>query len=140
MNQVLPESLVVTMTTLYQPCSGNVGVQIQAGNTFAVPFDLSHVHGQSGTVYLTTDAENNFQAAEQMTLAPEGLAGKVAFMSIGTIQATVFGETETVTRSYIVGTPEGTGYSWQAGIIVGGCIVTNGVSDDAIIAKLKGDS
>lgn len=70
-----------------------------------------------------------------MTLYPEGLSGKVAFMSDGSIQATIFGQQETVTLVYIIGTPDSSGYTWQAGIVAGGCIVTTGPSDE-IMAKL----
>ena len=75
----LPAKLVLDFTTLYQPCSGNVGTQIQQGNTFSVPFDLSQVKYQSGNwnglVFVMTDAENNFQAGSQIKMAAEGLAG-----------------------------------------------------------------
>jgi hypothetical protein len=136
----LPAKLVVEFTTLYKPCSGNVGSQIQQGNTFSVPFDLSHVTQNQGAwngyVLLTTDAENNFQATAQMQLSAEGLAGKVAFMSTAPGQVTIYGEGETVSLVSVVGTPSGSGFTWGAGIVVGGCVVTNGASADEVAAKL----
>ena len=136
----LPAKLVLDMTTLYQPCSGNVGTQIDQGNTFSVPFDLSQVKYQDGNyndyAYVTTDAENNFQAATKMQMFAEGLAGKAAFMFTGQSKATVYGQPETVTRVFIIGTPSGDSFTWQAGIIVGGCAVTNGSDADEVAAKL----
>ena len=136
----LPAKLVLDFTTLYQPCSGNVGTQIQQGNTFSVPFDLSQVKYQSGNwnglVFVTTDAENNFQAATQIQLSAEGLSGKVAFMSTGQGKATVYGQPETISRVFIIGTPSGDDFTWQAGVIVGGCAVTNGEAGDELAAKL----
>ena len=136
----LPAKLVLDFTTLYQPCSGNVGTQIQQGNSFSVPFDLSQVKYQSGNwnglVFVTTDAENNFQAGLQIQMSPEGLSGKVAFMSTDQGKATVFGQPETVERVFIIGTPSGDSFTWQAGVIVGGCAVTNGESSDEVAAKL----
>ena len=136
----LPAKLVLDFTTLYQPCSGNVGKQIDQGNTFSVPFDLSHVKNEGGNwngyVYVTTDAENNFQAGAQMRLSAEGLSGKVAFMSTSQGKATVYGQPETVDRVFIIGTPSGGGFTWQSGIIVGGCTVTNGADGDELTAKL----
>ena len=136
----LPAKLVLDFTTLYQPCSGNVGTQIDQGNTFSVPFDLSQVKNEGGNwngyVYVTTDAENNFQAGAQMRLSAEGLSGKVAFMSTSQGKATVYGQPETVDRVFIIGTPSGGGFTWQSGIIVGGCTVTNGADGDELTAKL----
>lgn len=136
----LPAKLVLDFTTLYQPCSGNVGTQIQQGNTFSVPFDLSQVKYQSGNwnglVFVMTDAENNFQAGSQIKMAAEGLAGKVAFFSTTQTTATVFGQQETVTKVFIIGTPSGDSFTWQAGIVVGGCAVLNGDAGDEVAAKL----
>lgn len=132
----VPDKLVLNFTTLYQPCSGNVGKQIQQGNAFSVPFDLSHIEGQGGVVYVTTDAEENFQAATQIQLSPEGLSGKLAYMSVGPGKATVYGEQDVVERVFIIGTPDGDGYDWQAGVIVGGCAVTNGEAGEEVTAKL----
>lgn len=136
----IPDTLVLAFTTLYQPCSGNVGIQIQQGNTFSVPFDMTYVQGAGGVVYVKTTPETNFQAAAPLRLSPEGLSGKLAFMSIGSVQATVFGQQETVTRVFIIGTPDPGGYSWRAGIIVGSCTVTNGEAYEQVIAKLTQDS
>ena len=136
----LPAKLVLDFTALYQPCSGNVGKQIDQGNTFSVPFDLSNVKYQSGNwngyVYVTTDAENNFQASAQIQMSAEGLSGKVAFMSTSQSKATVYGQPETVERVYIIGTPSGSDFTWQAGIIVGGCAVTSGGESDEVASKL----
>jgi hypothetical protein len=136
----LPAKLVLDFTTLYKPCSGNVGSQIQQGNTFSVPFDLSQVTHHDGAwngyVFVTTDAENNFQAAARIQLSAEGLAGKVAFMSTAPGQATVYGQGETISLVSIVGTPSGTNFTWSAAIIVGGCAVINGANVDEVAAKL----
>ncbi|HJQ71325.1 MAG TPA: hypothetical protein VKA70_20270 [Blastocatellia bacterium] len=137
----LPPKVVLDFTALYQPCSGNVGTQIQQGNSFSIPFDLSQVRYEggnwNGTVYVTTDAENNFQAASPMKMFAEGLAGKVAFMFTGQSKATVFSQQEEVTRVYIIGTPSGDDFTWQAGIIVGGCAVVSGEDTDEVASKLS---
>lgn len=140
----LPAKLVLDFTTLYQPCSGNVGTQIQQGNTFSVPFDLSQVTHQGGMwgglVYVMTDAENNFQAASQIRMAAEGVAGKLAYFSTSQGKATVYGQDEVISKVFILGTPSGDGYTWQAGIVVGGCAVTNGAAGDELAAKLTQES
>jgi hypothetical protein len=136
----LPAKLVLKFTTLYKPCSGNVGSQIQQGNTFSVPFDLSQVKYNQGAwngyVYVTTDAEDNFQASAQMQLSAEGLAGKVAFMSTASGAATVFGQQEKISLVSIVGTPSGTTFTWAAAVVIGGCVVLNGANAEELAAKL----
>jgi hypothetical protein len=136
----LPAKLVLSLTTLAKPCSGNVGKQIQQGNTFSVPFDLSQVKYQNGDwngyVYVTTDAENNFQAGSQIQLSAEGLAGKIAFISSAPGTASVYGQNETVSLVYIVGTASGNGFTWETGMVVGGCVVTSGTNSDEVAAKL----
>ena len=137
----LPAKIVLDFTSLFQPCSCNVGTQIQQGNSFSVPFDLSQVKYQSGnwngTVYVTTDAENNFQAASPIKMFAEGLAGKVAFMSTDQSKATVFNQQEEITRVFIIGTPSGDDFTWKAGIIVGGCAVLSGGDSDEVTDKLS---
>ena len=137
----LPPRLVLDFTKLFQPCTGNVGTEIQQGNSFSVPFDLSQVKYQNGNwnglVFVTTDAENNFQAASQIQMSAEGLAGKVAFMSTGQSAAKVFGQQEDITRVFIIGTPAGDSFTWKAGIVVGGCAVLNGEASDELAAKLS---
>lgn len=138
-----PDTLVLAFTTLYEPCSGNVATQIQQGNTFSVPFDMTkapHAPGQNGLVYLKTDQESNFQAAGPLQLSNEGLSDKIGFMSVGTVQAKVFGQPETITRLFLVGTPNGDVFTWQTGIFVGSCIVTNGEVNEAMLAKIKQSS
>jgi hypothetical protein len=136
----LPAKLVLVLTTLARPCSGNVGKQIQQGNTFSVPFDLSQVRHQNGNwngyVYVTTDAENNFQAASRIQLSAEGLAGKIAFISSAPGSANVYGQNETVSLVYFVGTSSGNGFTWETGIVVGGCVVTDGTNSAEVAAKL----
>ncbi|HWP44392.1 MAG TPA: hypothetical protein VNO14_14195 [Blastocatellia bacterium] len=135
-----PDTLVLAFTTLYQPCTGNVATQIQQGNTFSVPFDMTkapHAPGQNGLVFLKTDPESNFQAAAPLQLSNEGLSDKIGFMSVGSVKATVFGQPETVTRLFLVGTPKGDVFTWQAGIFVGNCIVTNGEVAEEVLAKAK---
>lgn len=111
----LPAKLVLDFTKLYQPCAGNVGTQIDQGNTFSMPFDLSNVKHQNGNwngyVYVTTDAENNFQAASPIQMSAEGLSGKVAFMSTSQGKATVYGQQETIAKVFIIGTPSGDSFT-----------------------------
>lgn len=138
-----PDTLVLPFTTLYQPCSGNVATQIQQGNTFSVAFDMTkapHAPGQDGLVFLKTDPESNFQAAARLQLSNEGLSDKIGFMSIGSVKATVFGQPETVTRLFLVGTPDGDVFTWMTGIFVGNCIVTNGEVDQEMLARIKQSS
>jgi hypothetical protein len=135
-----PDTLVLPFTTLYEPCSDNVATQIQQGNTFSVAFDMTkapHAPGQNGLVYLKTSQESNFQAATPMQLSNEGLSDKIGFMSIGSVKATVFGQPATITRLFLVGTPNGDVFTWQTGIFVGNCIVTNGEVNEEMVAKIK---
>jgi hypothetical protein len=140
----LPAKLVLEFTTLYQPCSGSVGKQIQQGKTFSVPFDLSQVKNQGGNwngyAYVTTDPENNFQATSKIQLSAMGLAGKPAFMSASPAATTIFGQPETVAPVSIVGTPSGSGFTWSAAVRVGGCMVTNGAHASDLAAKLDQES
>lgn len=138
-----PDTLVLAFTTLYEPCSGNVATQIQQGNTFSVPFDMTkapHAPGQNGLVNLKTDQESNFKAAGSLQLSNEGLSNKIGFMSVGSVKATVFGQPETITRLFLVGTPNGAVFTWQTGIFVGNCIVTNGEVNEEMLAKIKKNS
>lgn len=135
-----PDTLVLPFTTLYESCSGNVATQIQQGNTFSVAFDMTqapHAPGQNGLVTLKTDPQSNFQAAATLQLFNEGLSDAIGFMSDGSVEATVFGQPETVTRLFLVGTPNGNVFTWQTGIFVGDCIVTNGEVNQEVIAKLQ---
>jgi len=135
-----PNTLVLAFTRLYKGSGGNVATQIQEGNTFSVPFDMTkapHAPLQDGLVYLKTDPESNFEAADGLQLSNEGLSDKIGFMSIGSVRAVVFGQKETITRLFLVGTPHGDVFTWQAGIFVGGCIVTNGEVSAELLSKLE---
>ncbi len=121
-------------------CPKVFAAQIKQGNTFSAAFDMTqapHAPGENGQVYLMTDQESNFIAAERVELANEGLSDAIAFMSTGTTKATIFGEEQLVTRIFLVGKPNGAVFTWQTGMFIGdSCIVTNGTTDTELLAKL----
>lgn len=99
-----------------------------------------HAPGQDGLVFLKTDKESNFQAAARLQLSNMGLSDVIGFMSIGSVQATVFGQPGTIKRLFLVGTPKGDVFTWSTGIFVGDCIVSNGAVSKEMVAKLKQSS
>lgn len=140
-NGQFPATLVLPFTTLYRStgCPGALAAQITQGNTFSVAFDMTqapHAPGQNGLVYLKTDPQSNFVAASRVELANEGLSDAIGFMSTGSTQATIFGEQQTITRIFLVGTPNGNVFTWQTGMIVGSsCLLSNGAVEEALLDR-----
>jgi hypothetical protein len=138
-----PNTLVLPFTSLYPNVncrSTKLAEQLIQGNTFSVPFDMTHAPhapGESGFVYLKTDRESNFMAAQKLELANEGLSDKIAFMSTGQTQAMIFGHEYIVTRVFLVGVPNGDVFTWQTGIIIDDtCAVTNRTFDEVLLKRL----
>jgi hypothetical protein len=129
-----PDTLVLPFTSLYQGgggCSPGLAQNIQQGNTFSVAFDMTqapHAPNQDGLVTLQQSDQSNFQPSASMQLDNQGLSNEISFISDGpAFQATVFGQSITVTKAWLMGTPNGDVFTWQAAVWFGGddCIVTN---------------
>ena len=139
-----PDTLVLPMTTFFSgtgKCPPDLQAQISQGNTFSVAFDMTqapHAPGEDGMVFLKTDPQSNFVAATRVQLSNEGLSDNIGFMSIGTTQATIFGQKHVVTRIFLVGTPNGGVFTWMTGMIVDdSCSLTNGAEDEALTSRLE---
>ena len=139
----LPNPLVLPLTTIFGgECAPAIANELKSGNTFEAPFDTSFVApppSKAGELFLETRPAKNFTAASRVRLANEGLAGKLAFMSTGTTQATIYGQQYTVNRVFVIGKPDASGgYDWTVGMIVGSCQIIGGSATEEMAALLQG--
>jgi hypothetical protein len=140
----IPNPLVLTLTTIQGSgsCPDAIASQLSNGNPFNIAFDTSQAPpapGKNGLVFLETAPQNNFTAASRVQLSNEGLSDKLGFMSTSSTQAQIYGQPYTVTRIFLLGTPDGSGgFTWFTGIMIGACVITSGAADADVLAKLQG--
>jgi hypothetical protein len=132
-NQTNAGTLVLKLDTITLGigCPANLVGPIQDGASFSVPFDTSAI---PTSITLTNAAQENFTASQAVTLLPNQATTEVVWIYTGTLGATVFGQSQTITKVVLVGSgdkPAG----WSCGISFGsGCVIATGNAGDEVLS------
>lgn len=124
-NDTSASALVLTYTAIQEStnCPANLIGAFSQGLSFSVPFDIGSL---PASITLTTASEQNFMAAQQVTLLQKKVGTAVLWEFDGSLSATVFGQPQTITQVVLSGSG-GDPSGWSSSITFGaGCVVVTG--------------